>query len=327
MSKAATRPLQPFLAWAWIGSNRARQVIFMDSGSLISGFTDEVSDDLDVQIRALKELGWHHIDLRTVAGKNVSALSDDEFERIYQQLGENDIEIACFGSTVANWGRNAASDLNQDLQDLKRSIRHMQRSGVRYIRIMSYKVEKPYPLDSDIESVITDNIRKIVEIAEDSGVVCVHENCETWGGQSYQHSLRLLEEVDSEALQLVFDTGNPVAMLDVRGEEPYAYQDPLLFFEQVQEFVAYIHIKDAVREENGVRYVFPGQGEARVQEILASAAKKMSGVPISIEPHVAVVFHDPSVTAPLEERWNTFIEYGKQLVRMAEEAGIAFCSK
>ena len=29
----------------------------MGPTSIISGFTDEVSDDLDVQIRALKELG------------------------------------------------------------------------------------------------------------------------------------------------------------------------------------------------------------------------------------------------------------------------------
>ncbi|MEJ2058445.1 MAG: hypothetical protein P8X39_11475 [Desulfofustis sp.] len=51
----------------------------MKRSPFISGFTDEVSDDLDVQIRALKELGWSHIDLRTVDGKNVSGLSDDEF--------------------------------------------------------------------------------------------------------------------------------------------------------------------------------------------------------------------------------------------------------
>lgn len=295
--------------------------------STISGFTDEVSDDLDMQIRALKELGWHHIDLRTIDGKNVSTLNDDEFDRVYQKLGEHDIEIACFGSTVANWGRNARTDFEQDLDDLKRSIRHMQRAGARFIRIMSYQVDKPYPLDSDFESIIIDNIRKIVEIAEDSGIVCLHENCETWGGQSYRHSLKLLEEVDSEALRLVFDTGNPVSMLDVRGQEPYGYQNPLLFFEQVKEFVSYLHIKDAVREEDRVRYVFPGQGEARVEEILAGVSKNLAGIPISIEPHVSVVFHDPSVTAPFEDRWNKFIEYGKQLVRMAEEAGIAFCSK
>ena len=59
------------------------------------------------------------------------------------------------------------------------------------------------------------NIKKITELAEDNGVVCLHENCLSWGGQSHLHSLRLLDAVDSPALRLVFDTGNPVSMKDV----------------------------------------------------------------------------------------------------------------
>jgi len=39
---------------------------------------------------------------------------------------------------------------------------------------------------------------------------------------------------------------------------------------------------------------------------------------------VAVVFHDPSIKAPFDERWNNFIDYGNQLVTMAEDAGIRF---
>ena len=296
----------------------------MDTTSIISGFTDEVSDDLDVQINALKELGWNHIDLRTVDGKNVSTLNDEEFARVHRKLEENGITIACFGSTVANWGREVNSDLERDLEELRTSIRHMQTAGVKYIRIMSYKVSEPEPLGTPMEEQVISSIRQIAEIAEDNGVVCLHENCQTWGGQSHEHSLRLLEAVDSPALRLVYDTGNPVSMKDVRGIDPYYYQDSYLFFEQVREFVDYIHIKDAVVENDEPRYVFPAEGGGRVREILKSLAEERPGLPISIEPHVAVVFHDPSVKAPLEERWSSFIDYGRQAVHVAEEAGIVF---
>jgi hypothetical protein len=47
-------------------------------------------------------------------------------------------------------------------------------------------------------------------------------------------------------------------------------------------------------------------------------------IPVSIEPHVAVVFHDPSVTTSSAERWDNFIDYGKRLAVMAKEAGIIF---
>ncbi|MCG6930109.1 MAG: sugar phosphate isomerase/epimerase [Desulfofustis sp.] len=290
--------------------------------SIISGFTDEVSDDLGVQIKALKELGWSCVDLRTVDGKNVSTLTDDEFDRIHDQLGEHGITIACFGSTVANWGRDPINDFDTDLAEMKRSVRHMGRAAVRSIRIMSYRVAEPVPLGNEIESRILFNIGELVKIAEDNGVICLHENCQTWGGQSPLHSLRLLEAVDSPALRLIFDTGNPVSMKDVRGEAPYRLQDALDFYHQVKAYVDYIHIKDAVVEDGRARYVFPGEGHARVREILADVARHKTGIPISIEPHVSVVFHDPSVQAPFEERWKNFISCGRLLVEMAAQAGI-----
>lgn len=296
----------------------------MKRSTIISGFTDEVSDDLDVQIRALDELGWHHIDLRTVDGKNVSALSDDEFDRVYERLTEHGIEIACFGSTVANWGRDASTDLALDLEDMKNCVRHMHKAGARYLRIMSYRISEPIPLGHEMESTVIANIRKIVEIAEDSGVVCLHENCLSWGGQSHLHSLRLLEEVDSPALRLVFDTGNPVSMRDISTVEPYGWQNPCYFFDQVRDYVDYVHIKDAVLEGDEVRYVFPGRGAGMVNEILERLAGDDRVIPISIEPHVSVVFHDPTVTASFTERWNTFIDYGNQLVGLAHKAGISF---
>ncbi|NNK95870.1 MAG: sugar phosphate isomerase/epimerase [Desulfobacterales bacterium] len=296
----------------------------MNPHSFVSGFTDEVSDDLGLQIKALKTLGWHHIDLRTVNGKNVSALSDEEFDLVHQQLTEDNIIIACFGSTIANWGRDAHISFEVDMAEMRQSIRHMQRSGVKFIRIMSYRVEEPVKLDSELESIILKNIKNIVRLAEDHGIVCLHENCETWGGQSADHSLRLLEQINSPSLKLVYDTGNPVSMMDVRGDEPFSYQDPLAFFKEVIDHVAYLHIKDAKWVDNTLHYTFPGEGDGKVKEILALILKHNMAIPISIEPHVAVVFHDPSIKASLEDRWTHFIDYGNQFVAMAKEAGISF---
>ncbi len=291
---------------------------------IITGFTDEVSDDLSLQIKALKELGWNHIDLRTVNGKNISSLTDKEFDHVHRQLTENNIQIACFGSTVANWGRDAVKSFDQDMLEMENSIRHMRKSGVQFIRIMSYKIDSPVPLGSDYESVVIANIQKLVQLAEENGIICLHENCQTWGGQSCRHSLRLLEEVNSPALKLVFDTGNPFSMDRVAGEEPYSYQNSLTFFQEVCPHVEYLHIKDGRWVKDSPQYTFPGEGLGNVAQILHLVKEHEMDIPISIEPHVAVVFHDPTVTATTQERWDTFIKYGKELVRMAGEAGIVF---
>ncbi len=291
---------------------------------IITGFTDEVSDNLSIQIKALKELGWNHIDLRTIDGKNVSSLTDREFDLIHQQLTENEIQISCFGSTIANWSREALLSFGQDMVEMKNSIKHMKKADVRFIRIMSYKVDTPLKLGSDYEKTVIENIRKIVRLAEDNGIVCLHENCETWGGQSCHHSLRLLEEVNSPALKLVFDTGNPVNTRYIAGDEPYSFQDSVKFFHEVHDHVEYLHIKDACWVGDSLHYTFPGKGEGHVPEILGLIKKYQMDIPVSIEPHVAVVFHDPSVTTSSAERWDYFINYGKRLAIMAKEAGIVF---
>jgi sugar phosphate isomerase/epimerase len=291
---------------------------------ILSGFADEVSDDLTLQIKALKTLGWRYIDLRTIGSKNVSSLNDVEFDNAHRLLAENDIEIACFGSTIANWGRDARSALDLDLLEMKNSINHMKKAGVRFIRIMSYQIDSPSRLDSDHEVLVIENLRRIVTLAEENGVVCLHENCETWGGQSCHHSLRLLEKIDSPALKLVFDTGNPVSMHYIAGEPPYAYQDSLKFFREVHDHVAYLHVKDARWIDNRLHYTFPGEGQGHVAAILRMVKQEKMDIPIAIEPHMAVVFHDPAITASAMERWQNFIDYGNQLVRMAEAAGITF---
>ena len=298
----------------------------MDTHSFISGFTDEVSENLDLQIKALKELGWRHIDLRTVDGKNVSTLTDEEFAHVYQKLSENGITIGCFGSTVANWGRDAYKDLELDLAEMKNSVRHMLRSGVKFIRIMSYRLEDTIPLDSEIETVIINNIKHLVRLAEEDGIICLHENCETWGGQSVKHTLRLLEQVDSPALKLAYDSGNPVSMKNVDGVEPYDYQNAFQFFKEVLDHIEYLHIKDAKLIDGEVHYTFPGQGSGYIKEILDYIKSKNKIIPIAIEPHVSVVFHNPSVTATFEDRWKNFIAYGSQFEAMAAAAGISFSS-
>lgn len=291
---------------------------------IITGFTDEVSDDLSHQINALKELGWNCIDLRTVNGKNISSLSDYEFDEVHRQLTENDIEISCFGSTVANWGRDAMASFDQDMLEMKNSIRHMKKANVRFIRIMSYKLDAPVPLGNDYEEIVIKNIKQIVHLAEENNIICLHENCDTWAGQSCHHSRRLLEEVNSASLKLVFDTGNPVGMRYITDSKPYTYQNSLKFFQEVIDHVEYLHIKDARRVGETLQYTFPGEGMGNVAEILQLIGDKKIDIPVSIEPHVAVVFHDPSVTASFEERWNNFIAYGKRLEEMAGKAGLIF---
>jgi hypothetical protein len=49
---------------------------------MISGFVDEASETLSVQIDVMKKLGMKYIEPRLVDGKNVIKLSDEELEKM-----------------------------------------------------------------------------------------------------------------------------------------------------------------------------------------------------------------------------------------------------
>ena len=46
----------------------------------LTGFADEAGSSIDVQIKATKELGWKYIETRNIDGKNLSTLTDAEFD-------------------------------------------------------------------------------------------------------------------------------------------------------------------------------------------------------------------------------------------------------
>ncbi len=288
----------------------------------ITGFTDEAAPSIEKQIEMCRKLGWNKIDLRAVDDVNITNISDYDFEVVSEKLQAANIIPVCFGSEIANWGRKIDGPFEIDIEEIERAIPRMQRLGVKMIRIMSYRAPNgPVGTAPEIEAEIVRRLTEIVKRAEDGGITCVHENCETWGGQGPEHTLFLLEHIDSPAFRLVFDTGNPFATPDYRGRPPYKNQTTLEFYRQVKEWVRYVHIKDGRLEGGKVRYCFPGEGAGEVKEFLAELYKDGYTNGISIEPHIAVVYHDPSISADTDYRWNAFYEYGTHTHKLLREAG------
>ena len=44
-----------------------------------TGFADEASQDIDLQIKATKELGWKYIESRNINGQNITDIPSQRF--------------------------------------------------------------------------------------------------------------------------------------------------------------------------------------------------------------------------------------------------------
>lgn len=282
----------------------------------LTGFADEASRDIDLQIRATKDLGWAAISTRMVGNANIHDMPEDDFLAAADKLSAAGIIVPEFGSAIGNWGKKIGADFSVTLAEVSRAIPRMKRLGTPMIRIMSY-AQEPWGKDQD-EAERFRRLREIVKRFADEGITAVHENCMNWGGFSAEHSLRLVEEVPG--LKLVFDTGNPVFQLDRAKPAPFPWQDPLDFWLKVREHVVHIHIKDCINpvsSEMEPEYTMPGEGQAQLREILTDAHKSGYKGWIAIEPHVATVFHasDPSAV-DWDQCYSSYVEYGRRFVRL-----------
>lgn len=276
-------------------------------GVLFAGIGDEAGRELGQQIAAISGLGWQLIELRSVGGVALSDLGDRAFDSCVEQLSAAGLGIACVDSRIADWSRPISQGIEQDLLELDRLGGRCAALGTRYVRVMSY------PNDGWDEAnwgrEVIRRMRLLTARAADHGLVLLHENCAGWAGSSARRMLRLLAEIDSPALRLLFDTGNGAAY----HYETYDVLCELL--RQQPEAVAHVHIKDAVGSGASAAYTLPGTGESRVADCLRLLLDRgFTGV-WSIEPHLSLRPHE-SRTELGEDGPVLFVEYGRRLEQL-----------
>ena len=287
----------------------------------LTGFADEAARDIDGQIRATETLGWRCIEARNVDRVNIHDLPDEAFDEVRGKLEDAGIRVNCFGSAIANWAKQVDEPFDSSLAEARRAIPRMKRLGTGLVRIMSFAVRKDRGPEDQISDERFRRLRELVAMFRDEGLTPVHENCMNYGGLGWKYTMELVDNVPG--LKLVFDTGNPVFSEDFTRPPPRPRQSSWEFYTRVKEHIAYVHIKDGTWDQGKgeVRYTFPGEGDGDVKRIVADLVQSGYAGGISIEPHLAVVFHDESVTSEADVMFNNYVEYGRRMEKILRDAG------
>ncbi|RKX88504.1 MAG: sugar phosphate isomerase/epimerase [Spirochaetes bacterium] len=291
----------------------------------LTGFADEAADSIDGQIEVTKKLGWSRIEIRAVDGLNIHDLPDAEFSQVKDKLERAGIQANALGSNIANWGHDIGENFDEVLKTVDRTIQRMKALNTNLVRVMSWKVIRDNEGKAIVNQQAEERFRRLREITTrftDAGITPVHENCATYGGMNPKNTLEMLQEVPG--LKLVFDTGNPPLTEDFDKPWPYPDQSSWDFYSAVKEHIAHIHIKDSYRntETREEVYCWPGEGRGDVKRILEDLKSRGYSGGLSIEPHMAVVYHDNSVKASRESRMANYVEYGQRLETLLGELGV-----
>jgi sugar phosphate isomerase/epimerase len=289
----------------------------------LSGFADEAADGIDGQIEATKALGWPCIEARSIGGVNIHDLPEPAFEEVRRKLADAGVRVNCFGSTIANWSRSVDEPFEETLATVDRAIRRMKALDVRMVRVMSYAIlvdEAGRALPDQKKEERFRRLREICRRFVDAGITPVHENCFNFGGMSWEHTLEMLAAVPG--LELVYDTGNPGLTPDFRKPFPYPNQDARECYDKLRAHIAHVHVKAGVRDPatGKERYFFPDEERFGIGAILEDLIATGYDGDFSIEPHMAVVFHDANVSSTPRARFDNYVEYGRRFERMLGDA-------
>ncbi|MCB1226704.1 MAG: sugar phosphate isomerase/epimerase [Verrucomicrobiales bacterium] len=298
----------------------------------LTGIADEAGAALETQIRAHQELGWDSIESRVIevdgVKGNLHEVPEETFDKACGILSDAGMKVCGFGSIIANWAHTVEEDFSITEAEIARAIPRMQRLGTQLIRVMSYAVRKDAEGNDLADQMEEERFRRMREIHRrfaDAGLTVVHENCMNYGGMSVSHALKLQENVPG--LKWVFDTGNPVFNQD--RDHPGQMQDSWAFYQAVKPHIVHVHVKDGRYNaaKKDADYTYPGEGEGQTERIMRDLIETGYEGYISIEPHVAVVFHGAGAADELDpeakarEQYDSYVRYGRELQAMLQRLG------
>ena len=240
---------------------------------VLSGFADEISDDLEVQLDVLEKLDIHHLEFRGVWGKNVIALTDEEIDRVRSALGARGMKVSAIGSPI---GKIKIDDpFEPHLVAFRRAIALAELFECPYIRIFSFFVPEG---EADAHrAAVMERLGALLQEAKGHPVTLLHENERHIYGDIPRRCRDIFESLPSPQLRMTFDPANFV-LCDVR---PFTDGWP-----QLAEYVDYMHIKDVVASDS--RVVPAGEGDGQVREVLAALLERGYDGFLSLEPHLSM---------------------------------------
>lgn len=268
----------------------------------LAAFADEISPELDEQIRVCLANGVTHFELRGVYGKNVLDFDAPLRNEIRTKLTDNGLGVVSIGSPI---GKVAIDKpWSEHFDRFKVAVDAAEFFGAPFIRVFSYYPagEGKGPLDPHRDEVL-DRFRQKVEYLKGRAPVLVHENEKGIFGDVGRRCADLMKSIDSPKLRSAFDFANFVQV----GERP------LDNWPALKSYTAHIHIKDAVMGSGKV--VPAGQGDGQIEPIVRDAYASGYRGWLSLEPHLKVAGHSHGETGP--ELFKTAADALKSLCKRA----------
>ena len=237
----------------------------------ITGFADEIDQDLKVQVESIKKLGISYIEMRGVDGNNLIYHTNEKVAEIKKYLDDNGISLSALGTPLGKIG--ITDDFEPHFEEFKRAVEIAHMMDTPTLRMFSFYMPEG-SMPSDYESAVFERIGRFVDYASANDALLLHENEKGIYGEKADGCKKLMDTFYGDHFKAIFDFANFIQS----GENTlYAYK-------LLKPFISYIHVKDALLKDGSV--VPAGHGDGNIATILSDLSESGYTGFLSLEPHL-----------------------------------------
>ncbi len=243
----------------------------------ISGFSDEISSDFTEQLETVTQLGMHYISLRSANGKGIADYTVEEVEKqLLPKLQTYEVQVSSIGSSIGKIEIEDEKSFEIQKSQLKELCKIANLLNCKFIRIFSFFIPNDKNPEEYKELVIT-KLQEFIKIAKQYDIILIHENEKEIYGDIGIRCKTLMETLHCENFAMAFDFANFVQ----------CKQDTKQCFDMLKPYIKYIHIKDAITNDN--ENVVCGTGEGKIASLLKQAIieEGYEGF-LTLEPHLVL---------------------------------------
>lgn len=236
----------------------------------ISGFSDEINKNINIQFETIKRLGIDYFEVRGVNGKNIAKLNEEELTDLKNEMKAFGVKASCIGSPIGKV--LITEDFETHFDKFKWVVHIAKTLETKYIRIFSFFLPEGDVWSKHRDEVIR-RLSQMVAYAKEQDVILLHENEKDIFGETADRCLELFAEINSPNFKAIFDPANFVQCGENLKEA----------FAKLRPYIEYMHIKDAI-EDGTVVPAGCGIGEVEfiIKELKASGYQGF----LSLEPHL-----------------------------------------
>jgi sugar phosphate isomerase/epimerase len=262
----------------------------------LSGFSDEISPDLEEQCALVRKLGMSYLEFRSAWGTNVLDLDGDQLARAKAIIDSHGLQVSSIGSPIGKIFID--EDFDAHLDRARHAVDVAHHFGAPYIRVFSFFIRDGDNPDDHREEVLR-RMAALAQVAEHGGVVLLHENEKDIYGDIPRRCVDILATVDSPNLRAAWDAANFVQV----GVRPHTEGFAIL-----RPYLEYVQIKDAHLANGEV--VAAGRGDGEVVDTIRALRQDGYDGFFSLEPHLSQTHSLGGFSGPelFTEAWQAFTD-------------------